>query len=129
MKNKRLVFLAFLALAGLGLGRKKIQEGSQEMTLTLTNATKEAFDISLGTNWTDQTLDHLGLSPGEKADFLLTDLPLGPHTAVVAKFKPQGRDEAFRRHLIYDLDATPGPYKGLIVDYGDRIIDVKMVRR
>lgn len=129
MNSKRLIRLALLALAVIGLGGRRVKAAKESMTLTLINATEESLDVYLGTDTAAHLLEQKGLEPGQEATFLLTDLPLGPYTAIVAEISSRDRMAVFRRHLIYDLDAVEGPYKGLIVDYGKGVIDVKMVRK
>lgn len=69
-------------------------------------------------------LEHF--APKEKKSIDLTLLPLLEHDVIYIRF--QGEGESYRRTLIYDIDEYHGPMQGMIVDYGQKNYDVKLVK-
>ncbi len=96
--------------------------------LQLENCTNETLDLYLGTSAAPDALVFNDFKPGEKRRVDLTLLPLTEHDVVYIRF-PQTEDcVGYQRTLIYDTDECQCTMHGMIVDYGDKNYDVKLVK-
>ena len=66
--------------------------------------------------------------PGEKRNVDLTHLPLAEHDVVYIRFPECEGRSGYQRTLIYDTDECQCTMHGMIVDYGDKNYDVKLVK-
>ena len=118
-----------LALAsgavGAAIAVKKVKSAYK---LQMENCTNEMLDVYLGTSTAPDALVFSDFKPGEKRNVDLTHLPLAEHDVVYIRFPECEGRSGYQRTLIYDTDECQCTMHGMIVDYGDKNYDVKLVK-
>ena len=85
--------------------------------LQLEICTNETLDVYLGTSTAPDALVFSDFKPGEKRNVDLTHLPLAEHDVVYIRFPECEGRSGYQRTM-----------HGMIVDYGDKNYDVKLVK-
>lgn len=96
--------------------------------LQLENCTDEILNVYLGTQNAPDALVFSDFKPGEKRYVDLIHLPLTDHDVVYIRFPECDGRKGYQRTLIYDTDECQCTMHGMIVDYGDKNYDVKLVK-
>lgn len=110
---------------GAAIAVKKIKSAYK---LQLENCTHDNLDIYLGTSTAPDAIVYKDFKPGEKRHVDLTHLPLAEHDVVYIRFPDNDVRKGYQRTLIYDTDECQCTMYGMIVDYGNKNYDVKLVK-
>ncbi len=126
-KFKKAVTFITLMVGALGAFKaaKKVQEAYQ---LKLENCTNKTLDLYIGTQKAPDALVVTALKPNEKRMIDLTHLPMTEHDVVYIRFPGKDGADSYQRTLIYDIDECNYAMHGMIVDYGNGNLDVKLVK-
>lgn len=117
---------AGLLTAGLALWTAR--KLARSLTVLLENRSGRTLDIFVGTDAAPDAMTLWQFAPGATELLRLTQLPLLEHDAVYIRFAESEDHPSFKRTLIYDVDEAVGRRHIAIVDYGNGMIDLKVVR-
>lgn len=126
-KIKQMMTICAVAIGAFGIFKatKKVHEAYQ---LKLENCTDKTLDLYIGTKSAPDALVLTQFKPNEKRTIDLTHLPMTEHDVVYIRFPRNAHQESYQRTLIYDIDECNHAMQGMIVDYGDGNLDVKLVK-